>query len=163
MIGKDPDCDRNVETRCNKDPDCYRSLCDPSVFRRNIDSTRDIIVHEGYDEKQSYKHDIALIRINDPVPLFQENPQISAANPICLPWSEDSLAYYVEEGDKPTVAGWGRTRSRNSQNAQNQLRKDKVNVKHLQQVAVPIANDKCTKPPFNIDTDRQICAGGERG
>merc|ERR1712004_231066 len=153
VVGKDPDCNRD------------KSICNPSVIRRNIDSNRDIIVHNGYDQKQAYKHDIALIRINDPVPLFQENPQISAANPICLPWSEDNaeIAYYVEEGNRATVAGWGRTRSRNSQNAQNQLRKDKVNVKHLQQVAVPIANDKCTKPPFNIDTDRQICAGGERG
>jgi len=153
VVGKDPDCNRD------------KSICNPSVIRRNIDSTRDITVHEGYDAKQAYKHDIALIRINNPVPLFQENPQISAANPICLPWSEDNaeIAYFVEEGNRATVAGWGRTRSRNSQNAQNQLRKDKVNVKHLQQVKVPIANDKCTKPPFNIDTERQICAGGERG
>ena len=152
MVGRDPDCNRD-KTSCNL------------VIRRDIDSTRDIIVHEDYDEKQGYKHDIALIRINDPVPLFKENPTISTANPICLPWSEDTaeIAYYVEEGNRATVAGWGRTRSRNSQNAQNQLRKDKVNVKHLQQVQVPIANDKCTRPPFNIDTDRQICAGGERG
>ena len=167
VIGKDPDCDRNAETRCNKDPGCLRSLCDPSVFRRNIDSTRDIIVHEGYDEKQSHKHDIALIRINDLVPLFEENPKISLIRPICLPWSKDSekaeVAYNVQEGNKTTLAGWGRTRSKNSQNDQNQLIEDRFNVTHLQKVRVPIANDKCTKPPFNIDTERQICAGGEQG
>ena len=84
VVGKDPDCSKKDPTKCN-----------PPVIRRNLDQQRDIIVHEGYDQKTNYKHDIALIRFNDPIPLFQENPQISAANPICLPWSEDNFAYFI--------------------------------------------------------------------
>ena len=110
VVGKDPDCNRKGD------------LCNPSVIRRNLDQQRDIIVHAGYDKKANYKHDIALIRINDPVPLFQENPQISAANPICLPWSEDNFAHYIANGDNATVAGWGRTRRRANTNTNNQLK-----------------------------------------
>jgi len=153
VVGKDPDCSKKDPTKCN-----------PPVIRRNLDQQRDIIVHEGYDKKANYKHDIALIRINDPVPLFQENPQISAANPICLPWSEDNFAYFIDDGDFATVAGWGRTRRKNSAFTSQQLLNNKVNVNHLQQLKVPIANGKCeARPKLGFDKTRQICAGGEKG
>jgi len=147
------------------DPDCNRkkTFCNPKAIRKNIDINRDIIVHEGYDKKKQYKHDIALIRMDEGVPLFQEDPKISAANPICLPWSEDSYAHWIEDGDRATVAGWGRTSKRNNANSQNKLLRLNVNVDHLQQVGVPIANEKCKGKPFNIDPERQICAGGEDG
>jgi len=151
VVGKDPDCNRKGDK------------CNPPVIKRDIDANRDIIVHEGYDPKAQFKHDIALIRMDEGVPLFQEDQTLSAANPICLPWSDDAYAYFIEEGVRATVAGWGRTRSRNNQNSQNALRRNKVNVKHLQQVEVPIANDKCNEKPFIIDPERQICAGGEKG
>ena len=42
--------------------------------------------------------------------------------------------------------------------------KNKVNVKVLQSLKVPIANGKCgSGDEIEIDTRRQICAGGEKG
>merc|ERR1711974_99486 len=142
------------------DPDCNRkkTLCNPPAIRRNIDINRDIIVHEGYDKKKQYKHDIALIRMDEGVPLFQEDPKISAANPICLPWSDDSYVRWIEDGDRATVAGWGETRNK-AINSQNKLLRLKSHVDHLLQVDVPIANEKCKGINLNIDPERQICAG----
>ena len=34
------------------------------------------------------KYDIALLRLDEPVPLFEENPKKSFANPVCLPWNK---------------------------------------------------------------------------
>jgi len=156
VVGKDPDCNQKG------------NICNAPVIRRNIDANRDIIVHEGYEAgfKAGFKNDIALIRMDEGVPLFQEDPTISSANPICLPWSDDSYAYFLEEGTRVTVAGWGRTVDVASQSAENRLIRNKVNVKHLQQVQVPIANEneKCNgkgRRPFNVDISRQICAGGD--
>jgi len=152
VVGKDPDCNRRNTT------------CNPPVIRRKIDPQRDIIVHANYSKDDGYKHDIALIRLNDPVPLFQENPTISAANPICLPWSEDNFAHFIANGDNATVAGWGRTFRRQTANTNNNLLRNKVNVNHLQQLRVPIADDKCAKRKrWGIDPTRQICAGGIKG
>ena len=137
VIGKDPDCSRGGE------------YCNAPVIKRKINYTTDIIVHEAYDKEDGYKHDIALIRINDPVPLFQEDPEISSANPICLPWSEDSYAHYIEDGDNPTVVGWKRSVGK---------------VKYLRSTRAPIANEKCkVAKEWNIDTTRQICAGDQKG
>jgi len=154
VVGKDPDCPRNTQDK---------TKCNAPVIRRKIDANKDITVHEGYDPKAQFKHDIALIRMDEAVPLFQENRALSSANPICLPWSDNSYAYFIDEGNRATVAGWGRTRSRNNANAQAALTRNKVNIKQLQQLAVPISNDKCNDKPFIIDQDRQICAGGEKG
>ena len=130
------------ELKIGTGPDCNRKgdKCNPPVIRRNIDANKDIIVHEDYDPKAQFKHDIALIRMDDAVPLFQEDPNLSAANPICLPWSDDSYAHFIEEGDRVKIAGWGR----NTQNPENN------NMKYLKQVYVPIANEKCKVEPFNI-------------
>jgi len=163
VVGTDPDCP--IGNRQGK--------CNPPVIRRKIDQNRDIILHEDYDDKGSptFKgagqpyNDIALIRMDEAVTLFQEDPKISAANPICLPWSEDSLAYFLEEGNLAIVAGWGRVVEKDTRANQNRVQKNKVNVKHLQQLKVPIAdeNEKCNGRPFIIDKSTQICAGGEKG
>ena len=137
VIGKDPDCNRKGDK------------CNPPVIRRNIDANKNIIVHEGYDPKAQFKHDIALIRMDDAVPLFPEDPKLSSARPICLPWSDDSYAYFIDVGDRATITGWGR----NTQNPENNT------IKHLRRVDVPIAYDECKVEPFT----RQICVGGEKG
>ena len=146
-----------------QDPDCQGGNCNPSVIRRKINKDN-IVVHENYDKTNEFANDIALIRLDEAIPLFQEDPTKSAVSPICLPWSEDvKVAWDLKEGQIVTVAGWGRTRSRDSKNVQNQLRRDHVNTKHLQVLKVPIANEKCKAKPFVIDESRQICAGGEQG
>ena len=62
------------------------------------------------------------------------------------------------------MAGWGRTVRKASTAANRRLIKNKVNVKVLQSLEVPIANGKCgTGAKIEIDTRRQICAGGEKG
>ena len=62
------------------------------------------------------------------------------------------------------MAGWGRTVSRASTAANRRLIRNKVNVKVLQSLKVPIANGKCGPgAAIEIDTNRQICAGGEKG
>ena len=62
------------------------------------------------------------------------------------------------------MAGWGRTVRRKSAAASDRLIRNKVNVKVLQYLKVPIANGKCEPvAAIEMDTGSQICAGGERG
>jgi hypothetical protein len=70
----------------------------------------------------------------------------------------------LDDGVRATVAGWGRTVRSANRASNNRLNKNKVNVKVLQSLEVPIANEKCGPGnKIEIDTRRQICAGGERG
>ena len=61
------------------------------------------------------------------------------------------------------MAGWGRTVGRATTAANKRLIRNKVNVKVLQSLKVPIANGKCGPGDLiKIDINRQICAGGEK-
>ena len=145
VIGTDPDCKRGS------------NICNPKVIRRKINVTTDVTIHEQYVHTISPTnliHDIALIRMEDPVPLYQEDSILSAANPICLPWSEESYAHYIQDNNNAMVAGWGAT------NFSPKFSGWKF-AKHLLQLKVPIANDRCKSDLF--DAKRQICAGGETG
>ena len=76
------------EHRVDTDPDCSgKGQCSPPKITRGI---KEIITHEGYDEKSNYKHDIALIRLDQEVTLNSEDPANSWALPVCLPWAGDS-------------------------------------------------------------------------
>ena len=77
VVGPDPDC--KTERGLTK--------CSPKVITITISKT---IVHENYNTKDN-KNDIALLRLNESVPLFNENPMISAVLPVCLPWSDEKL------------------------------------------------------------------------
>ena len=77
VVGTDPDC--KTERGLKK--------CSPKVITRTVSKT---IVHENYNTKDN-KNDIALLRLNESVPLFNENPMISAVLPVCLPWSDEKL------------------------------------------------------------------------
>ena len=79
-------------------PDCGFPKCDCSVqgacaapkITRKITSPDQITVHEDFNYGQTpLKNDIALIRLNEPVPIFKDNPAESIASPICLPWLEN--------------------------------------------------------------------------
>ena len=91
------DCSQVVlgEHTVGTDPDCARKKgpggggnCFPNVITRNVEK---IIIHEDYKtEDGSPVNDIALIRLDEPVLLYSEDPTLSEASPICLPWdSED--------------------------------------------------------------------------
>ena len=77
MVGEDPDCEN----------------C-PSIIRRKINKDRDIIIHEDFNRRlgknlpERYANDIALIRIDEAIPLHQEETTRSLVEPICLPWSK---------------------------------------------------------------------------
>ena len=77
VVGTDPDC--KTERGLKK--------CSPKVITRTVSKA---IVHENYNTKDN-KNDIALLRLNESVPLFNENPIISAVLPVCLPWSNEEL------------------------------------------------------------------------
>ena len=48
-------------------------------------------MHEGYDPESAFKHDIALIRLDQEVTLNSEDAGNSAVMPVCLPWAKDSI------------------------------------------------------------------------
>ena len=52
-------------------------------------------MHENYDKKNKY-NDIALIRLNEPVPLFDENQKESLIKPVCLPIDENDSSRFLE-------------------------------------------------------------------
>ena len=83
-VGTDPDC--KTERGLKK--------CSPKVITRVVSKT---IVHENYNTNDN-KNDIALLRLNESVPLFNENPMISAVLPVCLPWSDEEL--FTEDAEK---------------------------------------------------------------
>lgn len=142
--------EHNVKT----DPDCEDC---PGKITRKVGK---ITVHENYLNSEevsaeSYRNDIALIRLDEPVPLYSDAPEESIAGVVCLPWSEDDDARFIDDGDKTRATGWGKM-----SNNQDGSRFVFSNV--LRQVVLPIANNLCTEYPFKIDST-QLCAGGKKG
>ena len=83
------------ELKLGSDPDCnqMKTNCAPKRITREITSDNQIIVHESYTvSTDTLINDIALIRLNEAVPLYAEDPSISYVTPICLPWSKDYFA-----------------------------------------------------------------------
>ena len=81
------------------DPDCPQesqgtSTCAPKKITRK---TTEVIKHENFGGNvNAPDNDIALIRLNEPVPLYSEDPFKSAVTPVCLPWSQDNAARDIE-------------------------------------------------------------------
>ena len=97
------------ETIVGEDPDCWGrgspSKCLTGIIKRYISK---IIVHDDYSEapnKQEYtglpdtQNDIALIRVDRPIPLFSEDSSLSSIIPICLPWLENDPGRNLAEGE----------------------------------------------------------------
>lgn len=62
-----------------------------------------IIVHEGYEKKiRNQANDIALLRLS------RKAIYSDFVKPICLP-AADTLRTKIYDGEKLTVAGWGKT------------------------------------------------------
>ena len=152
------------ETIVGEDPDCWGSgspsKCLTGIIKRYISK---IIVHEDYiGVENHFQNDIALIRVDRPIPLFSEDSSLSSIIPVCLPWLENDPGRNLAEGELLMFTGWGRT-SNNGAVSNINLRKNRVSSKKLQQVQLPYLSkddERCTG--FDIK-DSQICAGGEKG
>ena len=109
-------------------------------------------------------NDIALIRLNEPVPLYSEDPSSSNAIPVCLPWGLNSPGRSLEDGTNVIVTGWGLTYKGEAQNKIN-FKKYGIRSTLLHKTKLPIASSKCTatEGEFEIDPSLQYCAGGLRG
>ena len=77
------------EHKVGRDPDCTgfgnRKRCAPKKITRKVTK---IAVHPRYKVMSNEVHrcDIALLRLDEAVPLFNDNPKFSFASPVCLPW-----------------------------------------------------------------------------
>ena len=56
------------------------ALCSAPIIRRKINVDKDVIVHEKFNVKGNLENDIALIRIEEAVPLHQEDEFKSGAS-----------------------------------------------------------------------------------
>ena len=66
------------ELRIDTDPDCTNNgrSCAPRKITREIKTDDQIIVHENYQPgSQTQANDIALIRLNEPVTLYDDDPK----------------------------------------------------------------------------------------
>ena len=131
----------------NSDPDCtQRRVCAPKKITRKIDK---IIIHEGFSASQR-ENDIALIRLEKPVPLHTESPTKSISSPICLPWN----GHYAEQNDRVVIAGFGQVTKNGL--GQNPLRMNK-NVKTMRKAKLRLCSDVTDK------FDTALCGTGSRG
>ena len=96
------------ETKVGSDPDCSGGNCLAPIIKRSVSK---IVVHEDFETGQvKPKHDIALIRVNEPIPLFSEDPRKSSVIPVCLPWKENDPGRGLKEGDQLVNTGMQRYR-----------------------------------------------------
>ena len=96
-------------------------------------------------------HDIALIRLNEPVPLYDEDPTKSLVTPICLPWRENDLNRTFK---RAVIAGWGNIKT-SIKNIEM-----KRNSPYITREIVTIANDVCKADPLLApywDPETKIC------
>jgi len=152
------------EFKIGTNPDCSSSYCS-MIIKRSADK---IIVHDDYNHSSAIGiDDIALIRLNESVPLYSEDPSKSGVMPVCLPWFSTTDAILPENlefppeildlnnGESVIITGWGRT-NRNNQSSWYQ--------NHLAFVNHRTANDLCQQRfSQKIDTNKILCAGGDQG
>ena len=155
------------ELRIDTDPDCTNDgrSCAPRKITREIKTDDQIIVHENYQPgSQTQANDIALIRLNEPVPLYDDDPKSSNVRPVCLSWQENDPGRDLKENKKAVVTGWGRVKT----SLRDIERKQKwgASARNLLYVRLPIANQVCEDDPDleqYWDPDTKICAGGKQG
>jgi len=142
--------------------------CNPEPFTRK---PAKIIVHEGYEFKKNRganPNDIALIRLNEPLPFYYDDDVKSAVIPVCLPWNKNDIGRDLNAGVKLTVTGWGRSTNDEYTNRFN-LANYNVPTTLLQKLDIPLVSEiECLKvKPYRerlqMDFNLQFCAGGEEG
>ena len=144
-----------------QDPDGNRA-------KRLIQPIQDIIVHESYDKEYrggASPNDIALIRVNKMITLFDDDPNISNVKPVCLPWNSNDPGQKIIPGAELIGLGWGRITNKKIANLRKFLL-FRAGTGVLQQLIVPgISKRTCRSQVKNIELDSrfQLCAGGEEG
>ena len=148
--------------KIGKDPDCESKPGGRNCIKKITRTASKVIVHEDYDASSpQVTNDIALIRLNEAVPLHEDAPASSnpkpGAMPVCLPWPsnlKDDLLDKIkdlENGERVTVTGWG-------------LSSLNVTEKYLQNRWTKTADNLCKeKISQDIDTTKVLCADGDRG
>merc|ERR1712223_2290201 len=141
------------------DPDCIVQgnikRCPPKAIVRNVNKSH-AIIHEKYD--------IALIRLDELVPLHIEDPEKSIVAPVCLPWkdSDEEIIAGLEDNEDTLLAGWGLVTNlgRNSSNEQRTLRREKLKI-----VDCIDANDKqfCVAAKKGKKYEKDSCIGDSGG
>ena len=147
------------EWRLQTDPDCHNC---PNKITRGV---RKVIVHENYENSRissEIRNDIALIRLDEAVPLSSENPKVSAVSPICLPWKTDDSARNLDYGDYATVTGWGRVYNNYWEHYQIKTNLG-AGSRVLQKATLAILHKATCSLVWGRDTEKIICAGNEKG
>ena len=150
------------EWRLSTNPDCTssngRKTCSPKKITRKV---KKVIKHENFDKTQ-LKNDIALLRLDEAVPLSSENPKVSAVSPICLPWKTDDSARNLDYGDYATVTGWGRVYNNYWEHYQIKTNLG-AGSRVLQKATLAILHKATCSLVWGRDTEKIICAGNEKG
>jgi len=132
--------------------------CAPKRLTRKVAKFK---THEKFTYTKGSKYDIALLRLEKEVPLFSDNPKVSFASPVCLPWNETDIGRNMSSGDRALVTGWGQT-TNDLVKFNSQFLRARVGSRILRKVKVPIlGNQSCSQ--FKLENDIQICAGGVKG
>ena len=143
-----------------------------NVIYRGIEK---IIRHEKYNDSLqggAGPYDIALIRVNESIPLFDEfDKKKSNVMPICLPWNRNDPGRELNSGKDEfllKVLGWGHTTNDPRKRCSN-FRRLRAGAGILQELNVPFISWRdCKKKAnfprgFEFDIETQFCAGGEEG
>jgi len=139
------------------------------VIHRGVEK---IILHEGYDpdlQGGAAPNDIALIRVNESIPLFDGIlPPSKIVSPICLPWKRNDTGRELDSNTTLKVLGWGYTTN-------DPIDRIKAAIEHKagtsvqQQLDVPFldweeCNEKANFPPgWKVNRETLMCAGGQKG
>ncbi|CAB4060982.1 unnamed protein product [Lepeophtheirus salmonis] len=143
------------------DPDCTDKACAPKVQRFKA---ANVIVHEKWDRRKFTEgNDIALIRLDKPAILANEDSERSFLIPVCLPWKSSDPGRELSAGDTTVVAGWGQL-TNNITSARNNYCSLRAASRTLQKLNLPISSfEECNAAYrlFEVNNTQQLCSGGE--
>ena len=143
------------EWQIDKDPD----VPGWKPVQRFFPQPSDVTIHEGWDPQRfdSNANDIALIRLNRLVTLFNEDAGY-IVQPVCLPWKDripDSKADFF-------IAGWGKIT--NDRFDPGDFPNIGVFEKTLHKGSVRVVSSEVCAPQYkNLNLERHICALGDNG
>ena len=150
-LGKNPDCTKRGRGR----------TCAPRFFKRGIAKIKK---HEFYNGT-IIQNDIALIQVNESIPLFTEDSDISFVSPVCLPWNSNDTGNSLDDSDYMYVTGWGRVTNNRLKSSLN-YKRFRASTPTLRKARLPyVSDEKCKQENIfkNLDTTKQICAGAVDG